>query len=198
MILPRSTYYDTPAEPVGDAELLRRMQTICDEFEAYGYRRVGAALRHQGIIVNAKKIRRLMREHDLQPKRRRRYVTTTDSDHDNPIFPDRARGMIVDGANQLWVADLTPASCIWPRSWMPGRDALLAMQSAVRSTRGSPLPRSRPPSTSASRRRVACTTRIVGRNTLPSPTADCSPQMASSDRWVDAATRMTTRKLKAS
>ena len=34
MILPRSTYYDTPAEPVGDAELLRRMQTICDEFEA--------------------------------------------------------------------------------------------------------------------------------------------------------------------
>lgn len=107
MILPRSTYYDTPAEPVGDAELLRRVQTICDEFEAYGYRRVGAALRHQGIIVNAKKMRRLMREHDLQPKRRRRYVTTTDSDHDNPIFPDRARGMIVDGANQLWVADLT-------------------------------------------------------------------------------------------
>jgi hypothetical protein len=107
MIMPRSTYYDTPAEPVGDAELLSRMQTICDEFEAYGYRRVGAALRHQGIIVNAKKIRRLMREHDLQPKRRRRYVTTTDSVHDNPIFPDRARGMIVDGANQLWVADLT-------------------------------------------------------------------------------------------
>jgi putative transposase len=47
MILPRSTYYDTPAEPVGDAELLRRMQMICDEFEAYGYRRVGAALRHR-------------------------------------------------------------------------------------------------------------------------------------------------------
>lgn len=48
-----------------------------------------------------------MREHDLQPKRRRRYVATTDSDHDNPIFPNRARGMSVDGANQLWVADLT-------------------------------------------------------------------------------------------
>ena len=54
-----------------------------------------------------KKIRRLMREHDLQPKRRRRFVATTDSDHDNPIFPDLARDRIVDGPNQLWVADIT-------------------------------------------------------------------------------------------
>jgi putative transposase len=77
MALPRSTYYDAPAEPIDDAEILRRVETICDEFEAYGYRRVGAELRHQGIVVNAKKIRRLMREHDLQPRRRRRYVATT-------------------------------------------------------------------------------------------------------------------------
>ena len=27
---------------------------------------------HQGVVVNSKKLRRLMREHDLQPKRRRR------------------------------------------------------------------------------------------------------------------------------
>ena len=36
------------------------MITICDEFETYGYRRVGAELRHRGILVNSKKIRRLM------------------------------------------------------------------------------------------------------------------------------------------
>jgi len=29
------------------------MRAICDEFEAYGYRRVGAALRHQGVGVTA-------------------------------------------------------------------------------------------------------------------------------------------------
>ena len=40
----------------------------CDEFEAYGYRRVDAELRHRGIVVNAKKIRRLMREHALNSK----------------------------------------------------------------------------------------------------------------------------------
>jgi hypothetical protein len=34
-------------------------------------------------------------------------VVTTDSDHDSPIFPDRARDLVVDGPNQLWVADIT-------------------------------------------------------------------------------------------
>ncbi len=90
-----------------DAEIVANIAAICDEFEAYGYRRVGAELRHRGMVVNSKKIRRLMREHDLQPKRRRRFVATTDSDHDNPIFPDLARDRIVTGPNQLWVADIT-------------------------------------------------------------------------------------------
>jgi len=58
-------------------------------------------------VVNSKKVRRLMREHDLQPKRRKRFVATTDSDHDYPIFPDLARDRIVNGPNQLWVADIT-------------------------------------------------------------------------------------------
>ena len=107
MGLPRSTYYDAPAVKAADAELVVAMTAICDEFEAYGYRRVGAELRHRGMIVNSKKIRRLMREHDLQPRRRRRFVATTDSDHDCPIFPDLTHNRIVDGPNQLWVADIT-------------------------------------------------------------------------------------------
>ena len=80
MGLARSTFYDTPPVHLGVDELVARIGAICDDFECYGYRRVGAALRHQGIVVNGKKLRRLMREHSLQPKRRRRYVVTTDSD----------------------------------------------------------------------------------------------------------------------
>ena len=83
------------------------MAAICAEFEAYGWRRVQAALRLQGIVANHKKIKRLMREHDLQPRMRRRFARTTDSDHDQPIFPDRTKELTVDGPNQLWVADLT-------------------------------------------------------------------------------------------
>ena len=107
MGLPRSTYYDAPVATADEAEIVARIEAICEEFEAYGYRRVGAALRHQGIIVNSKKVRRLMREHDLQPRRRKRFVATTDSDHDGPIFPNLAKDVMADGPNQLWVADIT-------------------------------------------------------------------------------------------
>ena len=72
MGLARSTYYDAPSVEVDEAELVTRIQAVCDEFEMYGYRRVGAGLRHQRIVVNGKKIRRLMREHHLQPRRRKR------------------------------------------------------------------------------------------------------------------------------
>ncbi|MGB3447302.1 MAG: IS3 family transposase [Xanthobacteraceae bacterium] len=107
MGIARSTYYDTPAARSRDGELLNAITAICDEFEAYGWRRVQAALRHRGVIANHKRIKRLMREHDLQPRRRRRYVATTDSNHDQPIFPDRSKDIILDGPDHLWVADLT-------------------------------------------------------------------------------------------
>ena len=107
MGIARSTYYDKPAISVDDTALVETMASISDSFEAYGYRRMQAALRHRGFVVNHKKIRRLMRQHDLQPRRRRRYVATTDSDHELPIFPNLAKNMVPDGPNQLWVADIT-------------------------------------------------------------------------------------------
>ena len=48
-----------------------------------------------------------MREHDLQPRRRRRFVATTDSAHDLPVFPNLAPEVVPDGPNQLWNGDIT-------------------------------------------------------------------------------------------
>jgi len=107
MGLSRSTFYDASPVRLAPDELLARIGEICDEFECYGYRRVGAALRHQGVVVNHKKLRRLMRENALQPKQRRRHVVTTDSNHAGPFFRDLASGVVPDRPNQLWVADLT-------------------------------------------------------------------------------------------
>jgi putative transposase len=124
MGLSRSTFYDVPSLPGPASDLLPRIGAICDEFECYGYRRVGAALRHQGVVVNGKKLRRLMRERGLHPKQRRRYITTTDSDHAGPFFPRPREGCgsrtsqpalgrprarcFADGSTAgRWVADLT-------------------------------------------------------------------------------------------
>ena len=56
-----------------------------------------------------------MREHDLNPRRRRRFTRTTDSDHDGPIFPFVAHDYEVHGPDQLWVADLTYVLDAWSR-----------------------------------------------------------------------------------
>ena len=107
MGIARSTYYDAPMRARDDTALVEAMHAIKNEFEAYGWRRMQAALGQQGWVVNHKKLKRLMREHGLNARRRRRHVTTTDSDHGEPIFPNRAKAMSVDGPDQLWVADIT-------------------------------------------------------------------------------------------
>ena len=107
MGIARSTYYDRPDAGADDTAVVAQMKAICDAFETYGYRRVGAELRHRGIVVNAKKVRRLMREHALNPKRHRRFIATTDSNHNDSICPNLATSMMLNGPNQLWVADIT-------------------------------------------------------------------------------------------
>jgi len=107
MGIARSTYYEAAPAPADDTAIVEAIAAICEEFENYGWRRVRAELLHRNLIVNHKKIRRLMREHGLQPKIRRRDVATTDSDHDQPIYPNRTKDVILDGPDLLWVADIS-------------------------------------------------------------------------------------------
>jgi putative transposase len=86
MGISRSSFYDQPTVAHDDTAIVEAMAATCDEFEFYGRRRRRAELRHRGMIGNHKKSRRLMRKHDLQPRCRRRYVATTDSDDDQPIY----------------------------------------------------------------------------------------------------------------
>src|SRR5260221_8714681 len=187
MGLPRSTFYDAPTTRLDDAEIVGRMQMICDEFEAYGYRRVGAELRHQGVVVNHKKIRRLMREHDLQPKRRRRYVATTDSNHDSPIFPDRARDRLIDRPDQLWVADITyiaiTGGFVYLAAILDAWSRRVVGYAISRPIEpGSRSPRSRPPSGRANHPKAVCTIPTADRNTPRRFTASSLPIMVSSGR----------------
>jgi len=41
MGLSRSTFYDRPPAAIAPNDILVRIGAICDEFECYGYRRVG-------------------------------------------------------------------------------------------------------------------------------------------------------------
>lgn len=73
-----------------------------------GYRRITLTLQRQGIVVNHKRVLRLMREDNLLCLRRRPFVpVTTDSRHGWRVVPNLARGMVLTGLDQLWVADIT-------------------------------------------------------------------------------------------
>ena len=74
----------------------------------YGYRRIAAQLRREGVTVNHKRVLRLMREDNLLVLRTRPFVpVTTDSDHEWQIVPNLARGLVPTGLDQLWMADIT-------------------------------------------------------------------------------------------
>ena len=74
----------------------------------YGYRRIAAQLRRDGLVANHKRVLRLMRQDNLLCLRKRPFVpVTTDSRHEWRVVPNLARGLVPTGLDQLWVADIT-------------------------------------------------------------------------------------------
>src|SRR4030095_3347695 len=108
MGLAASTYCEEPEiQPIDEARLVEQIKEVCAEWPAYGYRRVTAELHGEGRIVNHKKVMRLMKENGLSVQPRRRFIATTDSDHDGPVFPNLAKNIVPTNLNQLWVADIS-------------------------------------------------------------------------------------------
>ncbi len=73
----------------------------------YGYRRITAQLRQRGMVVNRKRVLRMMQEDNLLAIRTRKFVPTTDSRHSFEVYLNLAKRMELTAPNQLWVADLT-------------------------------------------------------------------------------------------
>jgi putative transposase len=90
-----------------DLELRDEIQRIAVEFPYYGWRRMRKELKDRGWVVNHKRVRRIMREDNLLCLRRRKFVVTTDSHHDRPVYPNLTGELELGGLNQLWVADIT-------------------------------------------------------------------------------------------
>ncbi|WP_155118729.1 IS3 family transposase, partial [Parachlamydia acanthamoebae] len=52
---------------------------------SYGSRRLVAALQAKNISIGRYKVRRLMRDADIRPVWKRKFMHTTDSQHDLPV-----------------------------------------------------------------------------------------------------------------
>jgi putative transposase len=91
-----------------DMEVRNVIQQIAVEHRRqYGYRRISAELRRRGMLVNHKRVLRIIREDNLLAVQPRAFVVTTDSDHEFEVYLNLASRMKLTGINQLWVADIT-------------------------------------------------------------------------------------------
>ena len=90
-----------------DMELRDQIQRIALEMPAYGYRRITHELRRQDMAVNHKRVLRLMRQDNLLCLRKKKFVRTTDSRHGLGVYPNLVPQLVVNGLDQLWVADIT-------------------------------------------------------------------------------------------
>jgi transposase InsO family protein len=107
----RAGYYRHLVAAVPDeAEMAMRaviQEVVLAHHRRYGYRRVTIDLHRRGMIVNHKRVLRIMRADNLLAIRYRKYILTTDSQHDCQVYLNLAARMTLTGVNQLWVADIT-------------------------------------------------------------------------------------------
>ena len=102
----RSLQEQKPVEE--EMEVRSAIQQIALEHRhRYGYRRISAELRRRGMLVNHKRVARIMREDNLLGGQPKAFVVTTDSDHELEVDLNLASRMKLTGIDQLWVADIT-------------------------------------------------------------------------------------------
>ena len=102
----RSTLYyqPTPVDP-DDLALMRRMDELDTKWPFYGSRRMLAALRQDGVMVNRKRVRRLMRVMGLEAIYQKPNTSKGHPDH--KVYPYLLRGLAIERPNQVWCADIT-------------------------------------------------------------------------------------------
>ncbi len=92
-----------------DAQMLVLIRAIHEALKgAYGSPRMVRELRGRGIPASKERVERLMWEHGIRARHKRRYKVTTDSTHNLPVAPNRLnRDFTPSAPNQTWTSDIT-------------------------------------------------------------------------------------------
>jgi len=106
--LPRSSYY-YESRKADESQLERDLKTVAGQFPRYGSRRLFRQLRRApyGYSLGRYRMRRLMREHNLLQKVKRKQYRTTNSDHPYPRYANLVQDLEITHPDQVWVCDIT-------------------------------------------------------------------------------------------
>jgi putative transposase len=111
MDIKRSTLYyqkkDNPNEKIKEADIKDKIATISYKHPYYGYRRMTAQLKREKLMINHKRVLRMMRKMGIQGRIKRKYISTTNSRHNNRVYPNLITKLKVIRIDQLWCSDIT-------------------------------------------------------------------------------------------
>lgn len=111
----RSGYYAwKKRKPSSQAQRRKQIAKAVEESHnaskgTYGHRRIHTDVTEDDQIQCCKEtVRQVMKDIGIQGKHKKAYVVTTDSNHDNPIAPNRLkRDFSSTAPNQKWLGDIT-------------------------------------------------------------------------------------------
>ena len=106
--LPRSSYYYASHKP-DESQLEWDLRTVAGQFPRYGSRRLFRQLRRApyGYSIGRFRTRRLMRQHNLLQKVKRKRYQTTNSDHPYLRYANLVQDLEINHPDQVWVCDIT-------------------------------------------------------------------------------------------
>lgn len=100
-----SLYYESVGPDPEELELMRRIDGLHLKYPFFGSRRISQELRTQGLVVNRKRVQRLMRIMDLEGVAPKPNTSRPAPEH--PVFPYLLRNLSVSRPNQVWATDIT-------------------------------------------------------------------------------------------
>lgn len=109
----KSRYYSWLKEPsvkkIKDQYLEPKIMKIFEtNRETYGSPRISDALKDEGIICGVNRTARIMKNMGIKASTKKKFIVTTDSNHDYPIAPNIVdRNFTVERPNEVWVSDIT-------------------------------------------------------------------------------------------
>jgi transposase InsO family protein len=94
---------------LSDPQAMALMKSIHAEVKgAYGSRRMHRELQGRGHRIGLRRVERLMREHGIRARHKRRFKATTDSKHSMPVAANLlARNFTPAAPNRVWTGDIT-------------------------------------------------------------------------------------------
>nr|WP_175962623.1 IS3 family transposase [Burkholderia pyrrocinia] len=103
---------------VSDDALLAHIKAIHAQVKGeYGWPRMWKELVARGVCVGKERVRKLMAQHGIRARHKRKYIATTNSNHNLPVAPNLLeRNFTATAPNQVWTSDIT--YCATAEGWV--------------------------------------------------------------------------------